>query len=267
MRSLLDRLLRVAHARWLVGLALAATTACAEASDAELSIPATDSEISLPFTLDARGRGESRIGVIELEGAVGTVEIDGATRSAFAHFQQPWPQVSRTLYQVLVVDVDRLYVLWLYCDGERLSELYAEGTTGGDAWFESSSGTCVGSDAAHVAHVALPPVSMPFPAAVSGPRIEGPDIHVVPGEHGTVTLGGRPMTLLPFAIADCSSCGDGGWHETHVLLWDEPARSLTFAILYLRPERPGAVQIEFALAIPDLRAPVYPELAAAWSLD
>jgi hypothetical protein len=229
-----------------------------------IAVAATSGTLELPFSLDAVGAGTSTIGAVEISGAVGSIVIDGASLAAVAYERQPFDVY--VLYQLLAVDEDRLFVVWLYCQGAELVHLYWEGTDGTALDQEMASGSCDGVEAASTAQVALPAVAMEYPATLQGYSIDGPLVHLDGQGAGSLDLGAGPMVVLPFEDVDCSDCPGGPWSEVHTLLWDPAGARLCFAIFYLfSPGDP--VVLTYSLTLPDLSDPAgQTELEATFSV-
>ena len=218
-----------------------------------IEIGATDGTLSLPFAVSLQGEGSSKIGAFAIDADVGTVDIDGGTLAAVSYEKQPFG--AYVLYQTLAVASDRLYAIWFYCEADKLTYIYYEGTDGTAIDSETATGTCASTDTATMAPVKAPALSMPLPPLLEGYTIEGPAVHLPSGEPGSVDFGGGPLTLLAFDHVDCSACGMGGWQEVHTLLWDAKAGRVCFAIFYLfNPGDP--VYVTYSLTFPDLTDPV-----------
>jgi hypothetical protein len=216
-------------------------------------VPATDAELALPFEFGATGQGSQDIGVVSISGDTGVVRVMGDDVPVVAYERQPFGQW--TLYQVLGVQPDRLWVMWMYCNQGELQYIYLEGTDGTPMHYEQASGTCDEALDGTAAKVAFPAVDMAYPAPLAGYTIAGADISLPGAAPGTITLGGVDYVLLAFEDVDCTEkCGAPGWREIHTLLWDAPAQRLCFAIIYLF--QPGQdLLVEYSLTIPDLTDP------------
>lgn len=214
---------------------------------------ATDGQLALPFTFGATGQGTSDIGAVSLDDGAGTVQVKGHDVASLAYQRQPFGQW--TLYQVLGVETDRLWVLWLYCNQGSLQFVYLEGTDGTPMHYEQAMGTCAEPAGSSAAHAVFPAVDMPLPTPLAGYTLTGPDISLPGAAPGHVKLGAQDLVLLAFEDVDCTqNCGTPGWREIHTLLWDPEGKRVCFAIIYLfQPGQP--LLIEYSLTLPDLTDP------------
>ncbi len=215
-------------------------------------VPATKGTMMLPFDVAAKGSGKKAIGAIDIAGGAGTVVIEGQQLAAVSYRKQPFG--AYTLYQTLAARSDALFVVWLYCQGGKLVDLYWEGTDGSPVAEDHASGSCVEGSGSALAAVAFPALDFAPPPLLGKYTVTGEKVSITPKEPGTVDLGSGPLTVLAFNDVDCTSCGSPGWREIHSLLWDQPKSRACFAIFYLL----GAgkqVQVTYSLTLPDLSDP------------
>ncbi|MCC6647322.1 MAG: hypothetical protein IT374_17335 [Polyangiaceae bacterium] len=233
-----------------------------------LSAAATDSTVTLPFTVAITGVGTKKVGDISIVGDVGHVTVGGVSYPAVTYEHQAWPEFGYELYQTLAVGPDRLYSLWFYCKGAALDWVYLEGTDGTKMTDEptAAGGTCALQQAPSSPAVKFPAVSFVAPPIVTGFEVHGAQIDLPSGEKGRLTLGPMTHDVFVFDTVDCTKdCGAQPWWELHALLWDEAQRRVCFSIFYLFP---GASQVsaQYSLSLPDLGDPVGDlTLTATWS--
>jgi hypothetical protein len=218
-----------------------------------IDVPATDGQKALPFAFGAAGQGSHDIGVVSMSEDTGVVNVKGHDVPALAYERQPFGEW--TLYQVLGVEPDRLWVMWMYCKAGALEYVYLEGTDGTKMHYEQASGTCAETVQGTAAKVKFPAVHMGYPTPLAGYTLSGADVTLPGAAPGSITLGNTDYALLAFDDVDCTQkCGAPGWREIHTLLWDEPGQRLCFAIIYLF--KPGQdIVIEYSISLPDLSDP------------
>jgi hypothetical protein len=237
---------------------------------AGIVVPETDGSLDLPFSMSASGEGTDRIGVVDLPGGVGTIEILGRTLPALVHQQQPWPKFDYTLYQTIAVAEDAWYVLWLYCtEADALAWIYLEGTDGTALDVEPATGSCSGVSTPSTIDVTLPAIDLAIESLVEGFTASGPALTIASGAPGSIVLGAGTMQVHAFGVVDCTTvCGPTPWYELHAILWDEAAQRACFAIFYLYPEQPDTITLTYSLTLPDLADLIgYVSLDATWTYD
>lgn len=244
-----------------------ALDAGAGADPARVLVGPTDGNLALSFSLDASGAGTSRVGEISLVSGAGTVSMGGRELAAVAFEHQPWEEFGYDLFQVLVVAPDRWVILWLYCAGEELTNVYSEATDGLPLEVEPATGSCSWSSDPSEASVVLPAVDMLVSHEVEGYRVSGAEIDLESETPGWIRLGRSEMTVLVFQDVDCSTgCGEPGWYELHAVLSDSARGRACFAILYLSLGE-ASVLVTYALTLPDLDDPAgMTQLEAEWSV-
>jgi hypothetical protein len=233
-------------------------------------VPEAVGSLDLPFSMSAVGEGTNRIGVVNLPGGVGTVEIHGRTLPALVHEQQQWPRFGYTLYQTIAIADDAWYVLWLYCtSADALVHIYLVGTDGTTLDSESATGTCTVAPTPSTIDVAFPAIDLAIGPLVEGFTAIGPELMIASGAPGSIVLAVGTMEVLPFGVVDCTTlCGPTPWYELHVILWDEANRRASFAIFYLNPEQPETIALTYSLTLPDLENLIgYISLDATWTYD
>jgi hypothetical protein len=224
-----------------------------EVTSAAIQIPATHASLDRAFGVEIAGKGAKFVGAIHVSGSTATVEVAGETLPAVVYERQPFGQW--TLFQTLAVAPNRLYVLWFYCSGGKLTDVYYEGTDGTKIALESAKGTCMDTLEPTTVDVELPAIAMDLPPLVAGFTLAGPQVALAGAAPGTVTLGMTEYTTLVFDEVDCTTgCGTPGWRELHTLLWDKAMQRLCFAIFYLL-DPPQPLLLEYSLTLPDLTDP------------
>lgn len=261
-----------------LGLTLAACSGASEraadlASPGDLALTATQvgvgathGSIEVSYTLQASGQGSDKIGAVAITDGAGTIEIDGKVRQAFTHEQQAWDIYNLTLYQTIAVDETSWFVLWLYCnDQNQLENIYYEGSDGTPMQYEAASGSCVGTKTASSIAVELPATNLDVDL-VHGFVASAPGLSVVDSQPGTLTIGGKVNTLLPFEVVDCLDCETNGWYELHSIAADRTTGVATFLIFYFYPNQPTSIYATYAMSLPTLVDPIGSiTLTGTWS--
>jgi hypothetical protein len=230
-------------------------------------LPAATGSYDVDFGIGIDGLGSSRVGSVAVTGGAGTITIDGTPRPVGIYEKQAWDAFGYNLYQVLAVAPDRWFMLWLYCRGGALTDIYIEDTAGGDMAWEPASGTCDESSSASTVSVSFPAVDLPVPDLVGGFTIAGTDLELDGAAPGWVRAGSSVLSVYVFDHVDCSQeCGTPGWYELHALLWDPERQWLCFGIFYLFTDA-EPVLLTYAFSLPSLQAPFgavqFPD--ATWS--
>ena len=214
----------------------------------------TMGQIALPFWVDVTGSGSLSVGDIDLSGGWGTAVIEGEVLPLLAYERQPWPEQGYVLYQALAVASDRWYVVWLYCAGGQLTDLYIEGTAGPPLTPELASGVCEGGQGETVVDVDLPGTTFALLYQGEPFTVEGPDVSLSAGTLGSLFHDGVDYVAAPFETIDCSDCGMGGWFELHMILWDAASSRACFSIAYLQEDE--VVRFTYTVCLPDLSDPI-----------
>jgi hypothetical protein len=234
-----------------------------------ISIPSSSADVQLKAALVAEGRGTDRIGAIDMQGGVGSIEIAGAKVQALAYAPVDWTEAGYQLYQTLAVARDRLFVIWFYCADQRLTGIYSEGTEALPLAWEPASGSCTELVDGAARRVTFPAIDMPVPKLIGGFRVAGPQLKLEAGQAGTFELEGRTLKVLPFQVVDCSTCpedGFDGWYELHALLWDATLRKVRFGAFYLSPRHAGQIGLDYMIGLPDVTFGAPPSwFPAEWS--
>ncbi|MES2639992.1 MAG: hypothetical protein V4850_10935 [Myxococcota bacterium] len=219
-------------------------------TDTDVLAPATDGVLTLPFSVDASGGGPDRLDDVALLDASGTLVLSGVSHLAVAYQDHDWSASGYHLYDLisLAEDGSNLAVTYLYCQDGALPYAYTESFLHPMGW-ESTTGTCAGSAQEGQVNVSLPALRAAPAPFDPGVRIEGDDVSY-DGEAGRIVLAGVERDLRPFNVVDCTDCPGGPWYEVHSLL-DGPADAC-FAILYLYPDDPSFVQVEYGICLPTL---------------
>lgn len=230
-----------------------------------ISVPSTVGDMELPFGINVTGAGSSRVDSISVLNAGGQFQILDRTTDGAVYQRIEWPEVNRDLYQTLAVTTDAIYVLWFYCAGSQLEELWVEGTDGTRLAWEPATGSCTYSAEPSSRLIELPAIEMPWPEDPSGFQLDGELLQLDGARPGRVTIDGVEMMLLPFERVNCASCPPMGWYELHALLWDEAAQRLCFGIFYLWRDNPGTIDFAYGFCLPDLQPLETTTFAATWT--
>jgi len=225
---------------------------------------------SLPFSVAIDGMGSERLGLLQIDGVTGSVEVEGQSTFVFVDQRIPWAAFGYTLYQLVAVRADQWFVLWAYCESGQLTWVYLEAVDGTPLTYEAATGTCGDIDGETVAPIDLPAVDLPFPAAPAGFSVDGPQIQLAEGGGGYAQAGEERWELYPFNQVDCTTdCGTPGWWEIHSLLWGPERREAGFGIVYLflDPNVPTNAQVSLVPSIlfPTLRTSPSTFFEASWT--
>ncbi len=231
-----------------------------------IDVPATDGAHASKFSLEAVGSGSSRVGSIALHGNVGHIELDGKSLPAFSYLLQPWEPVY-TLYQTILVEDDAWYLLWLYCEDDKLTHLYFEGTNGTLLADEPATGSCASVQAATSIAVSLPSVSLEVEANHDF-SIVGEKLSLGRDGRGTMTINARTYDVLPFGVVDCSACSADGWLELHSVFAPVEGGAAGTLIYYFFASKPHEIMATYGLELPSLKDPIGNRtFKADWSYD
>lgn len=231
-----------------------------------IEIPATEAPLSNPFSIDSIGVGLTRFQSVVLHDGVGEIILNGEHIPLAVYQYAPWPEFDLEWFQALAVAEDRLYVVWLYCQGASLVGYWIEGTDQTRLVWEDALGTCRRSNTATTTIVRFPALTMTPPALEPHWTISGPNVDYDGLSPGFIALPDADFSVYPFQGVDCSDCGAPGWYELHALLWDESRRRLCFAIFYFHDEEPNQVALQYSLTLPDLSDPSgYSVFSATWT--
>ncbi len=206
------------------------------------------------FHVDAAGTGTHVLGGVSVVADDAHISLKGTAHVGIAYRRHDWTDAGYVLYDLvtLAVDGSDLGVTYLYCSGSTLAYAYAESFRF-QMESETASGTCDGLATATDVTVTLPALQALPPPWTSGVQITG-DTLSLDGAVGTITLAGAPYELRPFSGVDCTACPGGPWYEVHSLMVGEGRAC--FGILYLFPDKPGQIQLSYAMCVPDLATPV-----------
>jgi hypothetical protein len=223
----------------------------------------TSGNLANTFTVDVSASGEDRLDALSLTSSVGTLSLLGEGHGAVAYGDQDWASAGYHLYDVLSVaqSGDSLALTYVYVEGSAVPYVYTEGYGVPVDW-EYASGTAQGRSVPADAEVTLPALRALPPPMSTGIRVTGSDL-TLDDTGGTMTLGGVTRSVHPMALVDCSDCPDGPWYEVHVVLAGSDA---CFGILYLYPDDPSWVDLEYGLCLPTLER-LDGALDASWTGD
>lgn len=183
-------------------------------------------------TIDVHGSGSRSIGKIDIEGGIGSVEIECETvpLAIYRGFDGEEHRVLRAL----AIKGTAIYPLRLYCtyDGE-LDYVYYSGTDQLSYDGESIEGRCGVGDGTAERRLRFPSLDLQVPARRTGVTVDGPSINLSADGTGTVVVDGASREFHVFEHGFCGSCADNGepvWHDLHALLWESEAQRLTYVV-------------------------------------
>jgi hypothetical protein len=221
----------------------------------------TNGLLAVDFEADVTGTGTTRVGPVSLVANAAAYTFGGAAHVGVAYQHHAW--APWTLYDIVSIaeDGSNLAVTYLYCQGSALTDAYTESFVDAMDW-EVASGTCAGTETPWTVEVSLPALQVAPTALDTGMSVSGTDIEIGAGG-GQLVLAGDTWDVVPFNTVDCSTtCPGGSWYELHVMLLRPGAAC--FTVLYLFPDDPSVIQLEYTLCLPSLSTPeaVY---SATWS--
>jgi hypothetical protein len=229
-----------------------------------IEIPATNGELSLPYSVTMQGAGSNYVGAVSISGDVGTIVFDHVTLPVVAYTQDWFAAANRNAYTILAAQSAFWVVFFAYCDTSgNLTDVWYETTNGAPDTDETATGTCVTSATTVSAKVQFPAVNMPFPSLASGFTIDGANIHYDGTTPGTFVDATTTRKFFPFTTVFCTTCGVPDTYELHSILWDPNAQQACYGIFYIGTI-PGQVGLNLALCLPSLtKLPVgvYPATA------
>jgi hypothetical protein len=214
---------------------------------------ATNGSFSAAFLVDASGKGEARLGAVEVAGNVASLELSGVPHRGFAYQHHDWQSTGYVLFDLLTVaeDGSNLAVTYLYAQGGGLPYAYTESFEHPMDW-EYASGDVSWQEATTDVEVDVPALrALPEPTQ-TGIEIVGDELWLE-GTEGGIVLDGASYELLPFATVDCTECPGGPWYELHALLVADGGAC--FGIVYLFPDEPSYAQLSYGICLPDLTTP------------
>jgi hypothetical protein len=217
------------------------------------SIPATQGTLSAPFQVAITGDGTDRLGAISIVENAGDLQFNGNKHVGFVYYSHDWTSANYTLYDFVTLadDGSDLAVTYLYCQDSGLPYAYSESLLNPMA-LESTTGTCASLSQTTDVSVTLPALQVTPQPFNTGIAISGADLSLG-SAGGTVALGADSYSVVPFNTVDCTSCPGGPWYEIHSMLMR--ADTGCFAILYLFPDDPTYVEIEYTICLPSLTQP------------
>lgn len=213
-------------------------------------VPATSASFGADFRFNSAGRGTARVGDIAIGDNRTVLQLAGVDHVGLSWRQLDWSAAGYQLYFELTLasDGSDLAVSWLYCSDDAIDYVYSESFELPLAW-EITSGTCVAQIVDQSVDVSLPPLlQMPQPFE-SGFSIQGSDIALA-GPAGSIVVDGTSWALLPFETVDCSDCPGGPWYELHAMI--HRSAEACFVILYLYPEKPEQIPLDYGICLPSL---------------
>lgn len=248
--------------------------AFAAESSARIRVAAIDTTRQVSFGFTSEGiatlpvvGGRNHVSNLSIRGNVGEAYIDGRAVPLFSYVRIPWPDFGLVLFQVLAIESDRWHVLWLYCDGPDLTNIYYQDTLDHEVTYQGMSGICVDVPLSPtLTHIQFPATDMAYPPLEGGYTMTGPALAYDGQGPGSIVIGGRTLILLPFNDVDCRMCGGPGWWELHSIAWDPERSQATFLILYLQTQDPGHVSASYGITAPSLASLGYLSFSASWTV-
>ncbi len=190
-------------------------------------------EIRRLFTANASGLGSTRLGRVEVKGNVAEIEIDGKPVRGFVYTTQDWVEYGYTLLDVIVTEGGAYTVLYLYCRGDQLTDVYWESYSD-SLQYEKLSGSCALIDDPSSTRFTFEPVGLPPGELVKGYTVQGPNIAFNPDGTGTITIMDTTFSVRAFSFVGCTDCVTAqrrGWEELHVHMTADGQEC--FGVLYL----------------------------------
>mmetsp|Transcript_95357 Transcript_95357/g.269876 ORF Transcript_95357/g.269876 Transcript_95357/m.269876 type:complete len:321 (+) Transcript_95357:40-1002(+) len=238
--------------------------AVAQATEDGIVAPATDEVLnSRTFSASVDGEGQTRVGRMSLRASVGTVTFQEEEYLAVAYVGQR-DFGGYDLFDAFCVRSDggAIALLYGYCypsgsADSQLSAIWSEGY-GATMAKERTVGRCeLSANATVPIHVELPALRALPEVSDLGIDVRGAGIClgaagggiVTPDPAGGAGERGLNQTLVPFNLVDCTGCPGGPWLEIHSILHDAPSGAC-FGILYLFPDDPGTIQLEYTFCVP-----------------
>jgi len=214
--------------------------------------------------------GTGPIGTIDLRQDQGKIAIQGAELPAFAY--QSTTSDGWTVHQAIAVAADGWHFLWLYCQGDRLTNVWIESTDGTLLADYPASGQCTETVAQTTIAVDVPASNVGTDHLRCGADVDGPTL-TVHGGTGTFTFMTDVYTVLVIGAVDCSACGGNGRFELHSLFWNPARRDLGFGVIYLSGNRDEIAhragysgQVAYWLSLPSLTYVEGTSVTIDWSL-
>lgn len=207
-------------------------------SGGALAVTLTGSTTPVDDTFDATLKGASADNQfsITIQNNVGAVTQRGRTIHVVVDSQIPWSPL--TLYAILGADSQGIMMGWVYCQGNALTSLWLEDTTGAAGFTASDvTGTCSVSNTTAAVNFTTPSETVNVAPAPSYPSIDGGNaLSLEPNTTGTVVLDNAAYDLVPFTIVDCAHCGSNpndGWVEVHSVMSAKSSQNVCLGIFYL----------------------------------
>jgi hypothetical protein len=234
-----------------------------------LSVAASRGALVRGFDVAIHGSAAASGTSFAIDHDQGTVTVAGRTMPALVYQRDNWPEIGQVLYGTVAVAPDLWTILYFYCQGSVLTQIYIEDTRGGPPLILAGGdldGTCAESSSRQDVAVAFPASTLDLGAPATGFAASGPALTQTSATTGTMTSCEDSWTVFPFAEVDCSTaCGSPGWYELHSIYWSAQEGAACFGIFYLDLDDRAHVELHFSLCLPDLRAPSSSTFAATWT--
>lgn len=228
--------------------------------DQRLRVEPIQATVWTTWALEAVGASVGRVPFVAFKDAAGTTFVAGgastSTVSHVAYQRIAWSDFDLVLFQAIGLSGSDIHVTWVYCQNSRLLGAYHESAKLPLRWSPAA-----GAPPCHeqltpprATDVELTGVDMPYPPLDKRMTFNGTTLRYDGTGPGQILLDGRMQVLLPFETVDCTrSCGGSpGWWESHVLVHDPAAGTVSFAILYAVPGAPDSVRLHYGIRLPSL---------------
>ncbi|HYV65505.1 MAG TPA: hypothetical protein VE964_04630 [Myxococcales bacterium] len=238
---------------------------------ASLILPSVDTQLSESYpAVNLRGSGTIYVGAFDLGESLGTVEVLGRRLPAIVI--SSGYMISRAgdelllLHEIYALDNDRFVLIWTYCRGGVINQIYLEDFRGEFNRFDEASGTCEDVPRTSPLQARLPATEMAWPQVFTGFEVSGDSVQLRPGTPGAVRYDGTVEAVFTFAVIDCSYClPSSGWYELHALLWNPVTRNSSIGIFYLDPRDPDHVSLSYVFDLANLTPLPDATYRADWS--
>ena len=231
-----------------------------------LSVPATraihQSQSSAEIEADAGYPENPKIRSVHIYQNVGTMVIEGQAMETFIQERIEWASKKYTLFQGIAFSTHDFYVYWLYCSEEKGANfIYYESPKSPKMEGVFIKGTCSSSSTRTDHHVQMPEIQLPSLHPIEGFEVRGGNLQLLSGKTGTFSVydlksaGFKKFEFLPFAVVDCTKCGDektAGWYELHSMIWNADRSEVHFGIFYLNLDERNRVELHYSLGFPKL---------------
>lgn len=227
--------------------------------------PATDKVLSTKtFRANVDGAGTARVNGISLQSDLGIVKFKDEEYVAIAYVGQV-NFGGYDLFDTLCIrrDGSGLAMIYGYCypsgsADNKLTAIWSEGYNS-KVLEEAATGKCeLSANVSMSTHVTLPALRALPDSLDVGIDVRANSLHldVAGGWIITPDPAGNEgykvnQTLIPFNFVDCTECPGGPWYEIHSMLHTAPSNAC-FGILYLFPNDPNMVELEYTFCMPNL---------------